>query len=296
MLKSTLKKVIVSAALASLLATGAFASQKHTVAAGDTVSSVAAKYNVTTEAVLSANKMSADDILNIGKVLIIPAFGRSGNVTNKSRAAMVTVHTNTENVILRKGPSKSSEKAAVLAKFVDCRVIERVNDDWAKVSVGGTTGYIFRDLLSSGPAPEYDSADSKEKVHEKSAAEKSVSKSRNVVGTALSCRGSRYRRGGTGKGGFDCSGFTSYVFAQHGIKLPRTSAGQSRVGTPVSKSDLQPGDLVFFNTRGRGVSHVAIYIGNGNIVHASSVRTGVKVDSLSSAYYKSRYHSARRVK
>ncbi|MBP5718092.1 MAG: C40 family peptidase, partial [Abditibacteriota bacterium] len=70
----------------------------------------------------------------------------------------------------------------------------------------------------------------------------------------------------------------------------------SKVGTPVSKSDLQPGDLVFFNTRGRGVSHVAIYIGNGNIVHASSVRTGVKVDSLSSAYYKSRYHSARRVK
>lgn len=117
-----------------------------------------------------------------------------------------------------------------------------------------------------------------------------------LVRTALAYRGARYRRGGTSRGGFDCSGFTRYVYAKYGVRLPHSSAAQARLGTRISKSELKQGDLVFFHTYRRGVSHVGIYIGNGNFVHAATYGRGVRVDALSSAYYARRYVGARRIK
>ncbi|MEK3732713.1 MULTISPECIES: C40 family peptidase [Paenibacillus] len=106
--------------------------------------------------------------------------------------------------------------------------------------------------------------------------------------------GVSYKSGGTTTQGFDCSGFTTYIFKKLGITLPRTSAAQYKVGTAVSKSDLKPGDLVFFNTSGRGVSHVGIYVGDGKFAHSSSSR-GVIVSPLSQDYYAKRYVGAKRV-
>ncbi|WP_026294010.1 C40 family peptidase [Saccharibacillus kuerlensis] len=113
----------------------------------------------------------------------------------------------------------------------------------------------------------------------------------NVIDTTL---GTPYRTAGTSLNGFDCSGFTSYVFDKLGIDLPRQSSAQYGAGTKVSKSDLRAGDLVFFNTNGRGISHVGIYVGNGKFAHASS-SNGVRYDSLSSSYYANRYVGASRV-
>lgn len=107
--------------------------------------------------------------------------------------------------------------------------------------------------------------------------------------------GARYRYGGSSSRGFDCSGFTAYIYRQHGIHLPHNSAAQYRVGKPVSRSELKPGDLVFFRTRGNRISHVGIYIGNGKFVHASSARGRVRVDTLNSGYYHQRYVGARRI-
>ena len=118
----------------------------------------------------------------------------------------------------------------------------------------------------------------------------------SLIETALSCRGTRYRRGGTSRGGFDCSGFTRYVFAKYGISLPHSSKAQACVGKRVSKDALQPGDLVFFHTYRSGISHVGIYIGDGKFVHAARYGRGVRVDALSSSYYSSRYRGARRVR
>lgn len=116
-----------------------------------------------------------------------------------------------------------------------------------------------------------------------------------VLATALSFRGVKYRFGGASPDGFDCSGFVMYVFNKHGIKLPRTADKQFEIGTPVKrKADLIPGDLVFFETYERGASHVGIYRGNDQFVHASSSR-GVTVSGLSEAYYSQRYLGARRV-
>ena len=121
--------------------------------------------------------------------------------------------------------------------------------------------------------------------------------SRPFVNTAASrYLGIRYVLGGTGYGGIDCSGYTLRVFQQMGINLPRTAAAQWRVGYAVSSRNLQPGDLVFFNTLGRGVSHVGIYLGNGMMANANSYQGRTVVEPLfSNPYWASRYMGARRV-
>lgn len=106
--------------------------------------------------------------------------------------------------------------------------------------------------------------------------------------------GTPYKYAGTTESGFDCSGFTSYVFEQFNIDLPHSSKAQADKGYWIDKSDLRPGDLVFFNTGGSGISHVGIYIGDGMFAHSSSDR-GVIKSSLDESYYKKRYVSARRV-
>lgn len=117
-----------------------------------------------------------------------------------------------------------------------------------------------------------------------------------IVRTALAYRGSRYVRGGTGRSGFDCSGFTRFVYSKYGVRLPHCSAAQAGHGISVSRDELRPGDLVFFHTRQRRISHVGIYIGSGRFVHASTPRGGVMVSSLSQPYYAARYVGARRLK
>jgi peptidoglycan DL-endopeptidase CwlO len=116
-----------------------------------------------------------------------------------------------------------------------------------------------------------------------------------VVGTALSLRGEPYRDGGDGPGGFDCSGFTRYVFAQHGVTLPRGVREQFRVGRNIRPRDLEPGDLIFFKTTEPGASHVGIAVGGDEFVHAPSSAGVVRVERLSSSYWSARFVGARRV-
>lgn len=106
--------------------------------------------------------------------------------------------------------------------------------------------------------------------------------------------GITYKTGGTTTAGFDCSGYTRYVFKKMGITLPRQSSAQYKVGTKVSRSNLRAGDLVFFNTSGKGISHVGIYVGDGKFAHSSSSK-GVIVSKLSQSYYNKRYVGATRV-
>ena len=116
-----------------------------------------------------------------------------------------------------------------------------------------------------------------------------------VVGTALSLRGIPYRDGGASPGGFDCSGFTQYVFAQHGIRLPRGVREQFRIGRSIGSKDLAAGDLIFFTTTDPGASHVGIAVGGDEFVHAPSSAGVVRVERLSSSYWSARFVGARRV-
>ena len=120
--------------------------------------------------------------------------------------------------------------------------------------------------------------------------------SESVVQAARSFRGTRYVFGGTSRSGFDCSGFVRYILSSRGVDLPRTAEEQFYHGTAVTRAELEPGDLVFFkNTYRHGISHVGIYVGNGNFVHAANSHKGVREDSLDEAYYQNHYAGARRV-
>ena len=115
-----------------------------------------------------------------------------------------------------------------------------------------------------------------------------------LVGTALSLRGAPYRNGGADPAGFDCSGFTQYVFGQYGVSLPREVRDQYRWGKSVKPDDLSPGDLVFFATTDPGASHVAIAVGGDEFVHAPSTTGVVRVEHLSSSYWAPRFLGIRR--
>ncbi len=115
-----------------------------------------------------------------------------------------------------------------------------------------------------------------------------------LVATAKRYLGVPYVWGGTSPKGFDCSGLVQYVCRQHGISLPRTAASQRGAGTYVSRANLQVGDLVFFKSGGR-ISHVGIYIGNGNMIHAPQTGDVVKISSINTSYRVNSYAGAVRV-
>ena len=178
---------------------------------------------------------------------------------------------NTDSVNVR---SSASTEGEVLAS-IDNGTIVTINgfeNGWYKVTCKyGTEGYIRSDLLDMTSSATSSSA---------------------ISETAMKHLGTRYVWGGSSAGGFDCSGFTMYVYKQFGYSLPHTATGQwqSGIGTKVSSiSELQPGDLVFFNdpsrNAGKACSHAGIYIGNGQHIHASSAKDGVVISSLASGYY-----------
>ncbi|HFC7992352.1 peptidoglycan endopeptidase [Neisseria meningitidis] len=120
-----------------------------------------------------------------------------------------------------------------------------------------------------------------------------------LIGNAMGLLGIAYRYGGTSVStGFDCSGFIQHIFKRAmGINLPRTSAEQARMGTPVARSELQPGDMVFFRTLGGSrISHVGLYIGNNRFIHAPRTGKNIEITSLSHKYWSGKYAFARRVK
>jgi cell wall-associated NlpC family hydrolase len=117
----------------------------------------------------------------------------------------------------------------------------------------------------------------------------------SIIDTALAFRGVPYRYGGTDPSGFDCSGLVQYVFARHGIAVPREVRDQYEIGDDVRLTDVQPGDLIFFETVSRGASHVGMAIGGDQFVHAPSSTGVVRVERFNSSYWASRFVGARRV-
>ena len=119
----------------------------------------------------------------------------------------------------------------------------------------------------------------------------------DVIRNAMGALGVPYRRGGTSaETGFDCSGFVRSMYQQTvGLMLPRTAAEQAAATASIDKTDLRPGDLVFFNTLRRAYSHVGIYLGDGKFIHAPRAGAQVRVESMDISYWQKRFNGARRV-
>ena len=122
-------------------------------------------------------------------------------------------------------------------------------------------------------------------------------KASELVGNAMGFLGVPYKRGGTdADSGFDCSGFVMSVYHQSiGLLLPRKAEQQAAATQQIAQSELQPGDLVFFNTMRRAFSHVGIYVGNGKFIHAPRTGAEVRVESMGGSYWQNRFDGARRV-
>jgi cell wall-associated NlpC family hydrolase len=116
-----------------------------------------------------------------------------------------------------------------------------------------------------------------------------------IVRTAESLLGAPYREGGALPDGFDCSGLVNYVFARHGIAVPRDVQRQAAAGVPVARDEVRPGDLLFFSTTGSGPTHVAIAIDGTRFIHAPKSGAVVRMESLTLSYWATRFLEARRI-
>ncbi len=205
--------------------------------------------------------------------------------------ASKTLYVNSANINVRKAANKSAEVLTSLTVNTAVEVIAEENG-WSKVKVNGQEGYILSSLLSSKkqetsrstsmPRTANGSAETTQDAPEASGSGSSV------VGYAKQFIGTKYTYGGTSPStGFDCSGFTSYVYRNFGVSLPRTSGGQAGAGVAVSRSNLAAGDLIIYS------GHVAIYVGGGQVIHAPRPGKSVCIVPINQAA--SNYLGARRV-
>lgn len=191
--------------------------------------------------------------------------------TNNANEGSTSIETYNQVVARQKAEAEAARKAAAAAAA-------KKQSSSSSSSSKPSSGSSSSSSSSGNSNPSYNS-----------------SSSSSIVSVAQQYLGVPYVWGGTSPSGFDCSGFTQYVFKKCGYSINRTAAAQYKNGSYVSYSNLQAGDLVYFtNTYSTsGISHVGIYIGGGQFIHAAS--GGVKISSLSERYYSTRYYGARRI-
>ena len=193
---------------------------------------------------------------------------------------------------VRSGPGTGYDKVATLSDNAVVTIVG-INNGWYKIKTSsGTVGYVSSEYMVTCK----DSAGSRGDGTTAVATTSNSSMGQQVVAYAKQFMGVPYVYGGNGPNSFDCSGFTSYIYRHFGYTLNRTASTQLSNGVAVSKSELQPGDLVFFRyNTSYPASHVGIYIGNGQFIHASTNKYQVQIDQLLTGHYANVYIAGRRI-
>ena len=209
---------------------------------------------------------------------------------NTTSTNTTTKYVTATTLNVRSGAGTSYSKLGKL-EYKEKVTVLSTSNGWAKINYKGQAGYVSSSYLQS-TVPSGSTSNS--------GSNNSVSASASsVIAYAKTLLGKPYVWGAQGPNSFDCSGFTYYVFKNKaGIILPRTSSAQSKYGTYVSRNNLRAGDLVFFDTNGANngqVSHVGLYIGNGQMIHASYSQKKIVIDNFNSSYFKRTFVNGRRV-
>ena len=229
--------------------------------------------------------------------------------TEEKKKTEVTKYVSAETLNMRETANNNAKLINQLKVNTKVTVLE-TEGTWSKIKVNGKTGYVASKYLSDKKVDVTSRSEEISRGKENTQTENTSSKNEsntqgtsssasgnNIVAYAKKYMGYKYVSGGSSPStGFDCSGFTSYVYKQCGISISRSSSAQASNGIAVSKSNLQPGDLVIFNNRANtSIGHVGIYIGGNTFIHAGNSGTGVITTSLSDSYYSARYVTGRRI-
>ena len=286
------KIALATLAMIPIAANNAYASNIGTVTASslNVRSGPSTSYSITTK-LYKGNKVEILETSN-GWHKIKTSNGTTGWVSasyisilqgsNSQSSYKATVNATSLNV--RSGNSTSYSVITKLSKGTVVDVIESASNGWKKIKTSnGTTGWVSGQYLTTGV------------VNQPSTP--STNKVQAVVDLAHKQIGKPYVWGAEGPNSFDCSGLTYYVYKNAaGITLPRNSRSQYGAGKAVSKSNLQPGDLIFSSTDGTGnITHVAIYVGNGQMIHAPRSGKNVEKVSMNTSYWNKAYVGARRI-
>lgn len=285
-----IKSVLCIAAAITVLTVSAFADNKVGVVTGDVVN-VRAGRGTDTSILTQVYRGERYNILGTSdlwtEIEYIP--GRVGFIHNNyfkvvSQKGMVIA----SGVNVREAASTGSRILGNLSAgaIVDVKSIE---GSWYQIEYNSIKGWMYGEYVRV-----IDGNDTNNKTSGTTTVTYNSVTARNILAEASKYVGLPYVYGATGPNAFDCSGFTQYVFKKFGISLPRVAASQAQVGYAVTREELKPGDLVFFENGGY-IDHVGIYIGNGQMVHAGSSRTGVCYTDMDSSYFDLRYSCARRV-
>ncbi len=319
MVKSIKRTLCCIAVIALTFPSVVFAAKTHKVKKNETIYSLAKRYRVSVADLKAANNLVQNHV-KAGAVLIIPprtvaSSGESEGKRSKVKALTYKVRKgdNLTRIAKRTGVSTGELKRlnASLAKGrlkpglvlalreAEPETVTAVSAEEPKQRAAKNLTLRQPDLFS-------------EKDYEQSLAElvetdlgQKVDLSRNVElkadnvsqlkNAAYGFLGIRYRFGGSGRNGIDCSSFVQQVFREMDVPLPRTAREQFEVGNRVAVGNLQKGDLVFFRTYAPYASHVGIYLGNNRMIHASSRDRRVVISSMNTPYYRSRFLGAKRI-
>jgi cell wall-associated NlpC family hydrolase len=311
--------LLCALSLTSVTATAAIHPAKqmvsYTIQKGDTLSSIASKHHTTIAKVRKTNGLKKGDILRIGKVLKVSTdvYATSSNPSEEPRKYVIKKgdtlssiankhHTSVTKI--RKANALRQSQILKVGKILDIPQNNKANQfakvnkpvsnkklaaslskldtiNLAKEKREETKTFAFTDIFKSG--------------NEK---DKDADKCQRITSLAKTKLGKKYVWGASGyQNTYDCSSFTKFVYRNVGIDIPRTSIRQSKFGKFVKRSELQKGDLIFFDTskKCRGyVNHVGIYLGDNKFIHASSAKKKVVITSLDKNFYSNRYKGARR--
>jgi cell wall-associated NlpC family hydrolase len=301
------------------VSTNVFAAETYRVKKGDTLAAISTKHRVSVDSLKQANKLKGNKV-TVNQVLVIPNKAKSASVkaaAPPSRATSQKATNHQKTYTVKKGDSLQKIARTTGVSVSELKSLNRISDN---IIVPGQKLALQRGsavVATKKPLPRRSNADAPEEGDYddmddpvQAILDENTNSSLPPLGKWEDSRdrellvkiskgflGAPYRFGGVSLKGIDCSAYVKRVYSLFDVTLPRTAREQAKVGQRVSRDELTVGDLVFFNTRRNYISHVGIYIGEGQFIHASSGRgKEVKINNLSELYYNKRYVGATRLK